>query len=374
MVPHRNGMMGLAHIGWSMPAELPKLPERLAEAGYRTTLVGIQHEGIEEDRRHGYQRVVKPEKGRNSAPEVGESAVRELEALAQDGETPFYLAVGFWETHRPFDRVPGAERVGERAAPPYLPDDPDIRREMGQFAHAARQLDEGVARIVAAVDRLGLAENTLVIYTTDHGIAFPRAKGTLFDPGLETALLMRWSGRVKPGQARSEMISNVDLFPTLCELAGAEVPEGIDGRSFAGALLGEPGEHRDHLFAELTWHDAYNPVRGVRTREHKYIRHFARGPAVYIPLDIHMGLAGRAVRETYYAKECPQEELYDLANDPLERVNVAAKPKYAAVLGELRDRVARWMARTEDPLLQGGVPGREAPGWEKERAEGRMPF
>ena len=87
-----------------------------------------------------------------------------------------------------------------------------------------------------------------------------------------------------------------------------------------------------------------------------------------------MGLAGQAVRETYYAEECPQEELYNLANDPLERVNVAAKPEYAAVLEELRDRVARWMARTDDPLLQGDVPGREAPGWEKERTEGRMPF
>ena len=395
--PHRNGMMGLAHIGWSMPVELPKLPERMAGAGYRTVLVGVQHEGIEDDRRHGYQRIVKPEKGRDSAPEVGALAARTLEELAQGGgDAPFYLAVGFWETHRPFDaRRPGMDE-GDRSVPPYLPNHPDICREMGHFAHSARILDDGVRVIVDAVDRLGMAADTLLVYTTDHGIAFPRAKGTLFDPGLETALIMRWKGTLEAGKQISDLVCNVDLFPTLCELAGADCDgqeaaqsgapraaqgtaadlpgEGLDGRSFAGALLGRGEFARDHLFAELTWHDAYSPVRGIRTRDHKYIRHFARGPSVYIPLDIHTGLAGQAVREGYYASECVSEELYDLRSDPHELVNVAGRPDCAPLQAELRARLERWMAQTQDPLLHGPVAGREAPGWANERASGTMPF
>ncbi len=375
MYPHRNGMMGLAHIGWSMPGGIPKLPEQMSAAGYRTVLVGHQHEGIEEDKRHGYQRIVQPQKSNQGAGAVAELAVGVLEELAQSGVAdPFYLAVGFEETHRPFDRDSAAKTAADRSGPPYLPDHQDVRREMGQFAHCARKLDDGVGQIVSAIDRLGLAEETLILYTTDHGIAFPRAKGTLYDPGLETALLVSWQGTIAANQVRTNLTCNIDLFPTLCDLVGVAIAPDIDGRSFAQTLFGETPAHRNHMFAELTWHDAYHPVRGVRTEEHKYIRHFARGPSVYIPLDIHTGPAGQAVREEYYATECMAEELYDLHNDPLEQHNVVNDPRYKAVLRDLRGRVSRWMEETADPLLKGDIPGHEAPGWEEERERGTMPF
>jgi hypothetical protein len=117
----------------------------------------------------------------------------------------------------------------------------------------------------------------------------------------------------------------------------------------------------------MTWHDAYAPVRGVRTNRWKYIRHFRNGPSVYLPLDIHVSRSGQAVRDSYYASDHPTEEFYDLEKDPWERVNQANSPAYRETVREMRAALLAWMERTADPLLAGDVPGIEAQGWEEEK-------
>ena len=351
--PHQNGLMGLAHLGWHLHAGERCLGHHLADAGYETVLCGLQHEDADAARL-GYQRVVGR---RRDAAGVAESVAGVLSDRGA-GRPPLFLMAGMNETHRPFDGpayrsdAPAEERV-----PPYLPDVPEVRQELAQFGGLVRAVDDAVGVIAAAMQRGGLAERTILIYTTDHGIAFPRAKGMAYDPGLETALLLRWPGRVPAGRVDGHLVSHVDLLPTLLEAAGAPLPAGLAGRSLLPLWTGAPQTPRDHVFFEETWHDRYNPLRGVRTERFKYIRSFDPGaPEVYLPADIYRSPSGAAVRDACYAVPRVQEELYDLKADPGERRNLAGDPGSAAVLSDLRNRVEEWMERTDDPLRSGPVP------------------
>ncbi|WP_020617875.1 sulfatase family protein [Paenibacillus daejeonensis] len=374
--PQRHGMIGLSHLGFSIHPTVTTLPMSLAEAGYETALIGFSHETIGEEggdrtssgAKLGYETVL-PVPG-DRAGDVAAKTVGFLQDRAsggEEGKRPFFASVGFFETHREFDEYgPLADPADEIVPPPYLLDTPAVREELALLHGSAKALDAGIERIIGELDRLGLSEDTLVIYTTDHGIAFPRAKGTLLDAGLETALLMRQPGTLQAGQVVEDLLCNVDLMPTLLEAAGAQGPEELDGVSFLPLLKApQAAPPRDHFFAELSWHDQYHPMRAIRTNEFKYIRNFENGPAVYLPLDIHRSPSGIEVRDQYYEPNVP-EELYDLQKDPLEQHNLAGNPQYQKMLETLREQVERWMERTDDRLLQGKIPGLMAPEWQEQ--------
>lgn len=351
--PHENGLMGLAHLGWRLHPEERCLPQYLSDAGYQTVLCGLQHEDTDA-RRLGYQSLLGT---RRDAASVGQDVATWLKERSSQESRPFFLMVGMNETHRPFDRPayhpddPIVERV-----PSYLPDIAAVRQELAEFGGLVRAVDEAVDRIMVTLDEVGLAEQTLLIYTTDHGIAFPRAKGMAYDPGLETALLVRWSAHVPQGQVDDHLLSHVDLLPTLLELAGQKVPGHIRGRSFLALLTRGAYEPQQHVFFEETWHDRYNPLRGIRTDRYKYIRSFdPESPEVYIPADIDRSPSGAAVREAYYARARAAEEFYDLQADPGETRNLVHDPSLSEIIQDLRRRVLGWMESTGDPLLQGAV-------------------
>jgi len=353
--PHRNGLMGLAHIGWEFNQGEKTLPMYLNEAGYSTHLFGLQHES-RDPARLGYQHLHLHE-GSGVARVAAEDVKAFLSEVSGGTGQPFFANVGTQEPHRSYDREGYPRDDPRRVVPlPYLPDRPGIREDLAGLNGLIQAVDEAVGEMVRALEQNGLAENTLFIFTTDHGIAMPRAKGTCYDPGIETALIMRMPGRFEGGVRRDELLSNVDLLPTLVELAGHEAPEDLDGRSFLPLLTGGPYAPRDHIYVEMTWHDKYNPMRGIRTRRYKYIRNFGERPLVFLPLDIYRGRAGEETREEFYGSVRAEEELYDLRDDPLEQRNLAGDPSYAQVLQELRGRVTEWMEETNDPLLEGPVP------------------
>lgn len=374
LYPHRHGLMGLAHLGFSMHESVSTLPMELQKRGYETALIGFSHETIgEKDSRAfsstyklGYEHVLSVAGDRG--PDVAEMTVQYLREKSEAATgKPFFASVGFFETHRDFDEYEAiADSPGEVVPPDYLPDTPSIRKDFSLFQGSLKVLDQSIGHILNELERLGLANETLVIYTTDHGIAFPRAKGTLFDAGLETALIMSYPGRIPGGRVINQLLCNVDLMPTLLDFIGADIPPGLDGRSFLGILEeGKDDQVRDHFFAELTWHDQYHPMRGVRTERFKYIRNFEDGPSVYLPLDIHRSPSGEIVREQYYVPNVP-EELYDVAEDPLEQRNLACEPACATVLKDLRDRVEERMRTTGDPLWKGKIDGVIAPDWQEQ--------
>ncbi len=240
------------------------------------------------------------------------------------------------------------------ALPPFLPDNDLTRRQMAMFHGAIRFMDHHVGRLLGALDASGLRDNTIVIFTTDHGMAFPRAKSTLYDPGIGTACIVRMPEPTGlRGKTHEHLISSVDLRPTLCELGRARTGEEVDGRSFA-ALLAGGGEYRPRsdLFSEKNYHNHFDPCRCVRTDRYKYIRNFRDQIYGLMPSDIEMAFPARWRRRDLDAPR-PPEELYDLAADPWEARSLIDDDAHAAARDELRRKLQEWMEQTHDPILKG---------------------
>jgi len=349
--PHSNGCMGLAHgtFGWELAEEERPVASLLREAGYTAALFGLQHVTFHVERL-GFD-AVRPERTADQVASNLASYLREIR-----GAGPLYLEVNFFEPHRPFDYggvAPDTERGVE--LPPYLPDNAASRAEVAALQGAIRKADSAVGEILAALEAAGRARETLVLFTADHGLAMPRAKGTLLDAGIEVALIARWPGVASAGAVCEELVSNVDVLPTYLEAAGVPVPAGVQGHGFLPLLRGESGPARDAVFAEKTYHEHYDPQRCIRTRDHKLIQRFEASNRAYLPTDIMSGPAFPAAIPDL-AGGRSMLELYDLRQDPLERRNLAEDPQAAPVLHDLGRRLRDWMRETTDPLLRGPVP------------------
>ncbi|MHA1234652.1 MAG: sulfatase/phosphatase domain-containing protein, partial [Promethearchaeota archaeon] len=238
-----------------------------------------------------------------------------------------------------------------------LPDNDKTRKDLSLFYGIINPVDEIIGKIIEILEKTGLRENTLFIYTTDHGSPFPRAKCTLYDPGIKTLLIMNCPNQnlFNGGKVFDQMISNIDLMPTLLDFIGAEIPENIEGKSFLPILRDVTIPFRSEIFTEKNYHEIYDPLRSVRTRDFKYIRNFEPSEYLYqIPLDIERGLSGQGLKDKIKMKRT-EEELYDLKNDPNENKNLTNDPAYEAVLIELREVLINWMKKTNDPLLEGKI-------------------
>lgn len=349
--PHENGMTGLTHRGWALNDYGQHILHTLRKAGYTSALAGTQHiarkrGGQEPWEIIGYDRYL-----------GDEGCAGAISFLEQSPKQPFFLEVGFGETHRPFpplDESPDDPRYCLPPAP--LPDTPQTRQDMARFKASARILDRKMGQVLAALEQSGQASNTLVICTTDHGIAFPRMKSSLYDSGIGTMLMLRLPGVFDGGKVVDAMTSHLDLFPTVCELAGIDSPPWLRGRSLLPLASGDDGVLHEELFFELNYHAAYEPTRAVRTKRWKYIRHFD-GRQKPVLANVDDSESKSVWREHGWADHTmPQEELYDLCFDPNEKQNLVGDTDSQPVLQEMRSRLERWMRETNDPLQQGPVP------------------
>jgi N-sulfoglucosamine sulfohydrolase len=344
---HNNGMLGLAHRGWSLNDYRQHLVHPLHNAGYHSVLIGEQHIAKRPDV-IGFDQVVKIE-----TTHVASVAPAAIEILAQPPPEPFFLSVGFFETHRDFLAPPSLRDSLYSLPPANIPDTPETRRDMAAYKASARSLDQGVGSVLEALDAHGLADNTLIVFTTDHGLAFPGSKATLFDRGLGVMLILRGPGGWSGGKVLDSLVSHIDVYPTLCELVGIDRPDFLQGLSLMPLIRGEARSIRAEIFAEMTWHAAYEPQRAIRTERWKYIRRFGdRATPVLANCDdspskdllISLGWAQRPVAS---------EQLYDLAFDPNEAANLAGQEAHYDIQRDLGQRLERWMQDTSDPLLHG---------------------
>jgi N-sulfoglucosamine sulfohydrolase len=347
---HTNGMLGLAHRGYRLADYDHHLVHTLREAGYWSALIGEQHLSADPED-IGYDRVVEIDS--THAQDIAPATAALLRAGVHE---PFFLSVGFFETHRDYFEPTSVRDALYSLPPANLPDTPATRRDMAGYKASARSLDQGVGAVLDALDEHDLADGTLVVLTTDHGLAFPGAKATLTDRGLGVLLIARGPGGFHGGRVCDALVSQIDLFPTICALAGLATPAWARGRSLLPLARREAVEVNDAIFGEITYHAAYEPQRAIRTRRYKYIRRFDNGHAGPVLANIDdspskdellaHGLAGRALAD---------EELYDLVFDPNEAANLAGEAAYADVVADLRERLEAWMAETDDPLLEGPI-------------------
>jgi arylsulfatase A-like enzyme len=348
--PHVNGMNGLAHRGWSLSDPGRHLVHPLRAAGYWSALVGEQHVSVDPEDL-GYDHVV--DMGTTRVHSVAPAA---LQLLRSRPPEPFFLSIGFFETHREFFAPSSVRDALYGAPPPHLPDTPETRADMAAFKASARSLDQGVGAVLHGLDELDLVDDTILVLTTDHGLAFPGAKATLTDRGLGVLLIIRGPGGFLGGHVSDALVSQVDLYPTLCELAGAPVPGDLPGRSLVPLARKEVREVREELFAELTYHVSYDPQRAIRTKRYKLIRHFGDRLEPVLPNTDDSPSKDLLVEAGWGTRRRPREELYDLLMDPGEMRNLAGDPELDEVQRALSERLQRWMVETEDPLLDGPVP------------------
>lgn len=346
---HTNGMMGLAHRGFALADYDHQLVRVLMANGYHSELIGEQHISADPDVL-GYSVVHEiPDTWVHS---VGPAAI---EALRSGIREPFFMSVGFFETHRSFFEPSSVRDRVYSLPPPFLPDTPEIREDIAAYKASARSLDHGVGSVLNALQETRLDERTLVIFTTDHGLAFPTAKASLLDRGIGVSLIMRGPG-FTGGRAVDELVSHLDVFPTVCEVAGIATPAWALGRSLLPLVTGEePLGTRAEIFSELTYHAAYEPQRAIRTDRYKYIRRFDDYPYPVLPNCDDSPSKNAYLARGWATRGVARESLHDLFFNPGEGRNLVGDADYAGVLAELRERLHEWMVRTNDPLLHGPI-------------------
>ncbi len=351
LYPHSAGVMGNVgkDKGWNFPDDREHLSSMLRRRGYQTWLLGMLHESYTPDRL-GFDAI-----GRHKLAGTESAALFDKCLADRDKGRPFYCQIGFHETHRPFLRwgITPDDSKGI-TVPGYLHDGPGTRRDLAELQGMIRQLDESVGKVLDMLDVHGLRDNTIVIVTTDHGLPMPHAKGTLYDSGTGVMLFMRYpAGQWRVGAA-DDYVSHVDLIPTLLEEIGEEPPEYLQGRSLVPLLHNQPLEPQP-VFTEKTHFHFYDPMRAIRTEKFKYIKNFEFGRqtevlADYIHTDTFRELDNR------YGKGHPEDELYDVENDPDELNNLAEDGSYAAIKDGLERKLCAWMKNTADPLLERPIP------------------
>ncbi len=353
--PHQNGLVGLVHRGFSLNEGQQTVIHAFHDAGYHTVLLGMQHES-KNPLSLGYEDVrattlISP------CVNLTEDVHDTLRELRDSGQS-WWFTIGTEEVHRKWK--PKAPPVDPQTVqvPAYLPDTPEVRSEVAEFVGVVKAFDAFVGLILGYLDELAIRESTLVVLTTDHGVAWPRAKGTLYDPGIHTGMILSLPGFIPTGQRVYALISSIDFAPTICDICGVTPLKQFLGVSFAPLLKeSSVAQINEYIFAEKTYHDIYDPIRAVRSNTFKYIRNFeSLTPVGTVSGDIKGSPSFNA-----WAKNVPnspkhREELYDLKTDPLEWNNLAITNPSHPMLACLRGVLDKRLAETGDAILKGPYP------------------
>ena len=381
MFNHANGQYGHEHDYHHFRAfdGVRSLPVILGDAGYRTIRIGKYHVGPEAVFRF---ETVLSANDRN--PVAMADACRG--ELAKADDRPFFLYFCTGDPHRgggvadelphkpdrfgnpaPGDRFAGIDEVKYDAAevivPPFLPDTPACRAELAQYYQSVSRVDQGLGRMIEVLKETGRYDDTLILYISDHGIAFPGAKTTVYDPGLKAPCVVRHPYAKTRGVESRAMVSWVDLAPTIVDFAQA-TPAAFHGRSFLPTIEQAEPAGWDEVYASHTFHEItmYYPMKVVRTRTHKLIWNIAWPLPFPFASDLWesatwqdslsqgaSGVYGRRAIERYLQR--PRFELYDLAADPHEVNNLADDAAHAATLESMKSKIKDFQTRTADPWV-----------------------
>ena len=357
--PHQVGMLGLAHLGFSLNDYSQHLAPRLSKLGYSTALSGTQHVAPFS----GYQKIIGYDFDLNLPGEscqglgYAESdrwhALQAARFIEEQGDTPFYLECGFFFPHRPFPDMEDTDDPASCAPPFYLPNTPETRKDIQAYESAMRGADEAFGIVFDSLKRSGLWDKSIIVVTTDHGPAFPWAKCNLNDQGTGVMLMMRLPGQEKPLTSDS-LVTHLDIVPTILDVLGVEPDVALEGTSLTPLLKDPDAQLHQEVFSEVTYHAAYEPMRSIRTDRYRYVRRFDTAWTHPVLPNIDDGPSKDVLMRRGLRDLCVESEmLYDLAFDPAERRNLVANHEYASVRDDLSKRLDAWMHRTNDPLLAG---------------------
>ena len=367
---HRSGAMGF------MPAreDVPDIVTTLKAAGYHTGILGkVGHSTPKKTMEWDYH-FDQRDLGNGRNPEIYYQRSRVFLKECQDAKKPFYFMVNSHDPHRPYCNPAKLTRGAampskvydpdDVVVPGFLPDLPGVRIELATYLNSTRRLDDTFGKVMQALKESGEANNTLVLFITDNGIAVPFAKCNTWFHSTHSPLLVRWPGVVKAGSRDDRhFVSVVDFFPTFLEASQAPGPSGLDGRSFLSLLRGEAQPNRDFVFTQIDSKagGAAVPMRCVQNQQFGYIYNpFSDGKYWY--RNNNEGKTMAAMNEA--AKANPSikaridlfryrvpEEFYDLKNDPDCLHNLIDNPDHADSRKKLQDQLVAHMKKTKDPML-----------------------
>lgn len=343
------------------------LPSYLKEAGYFTGLMLKGHVG-----KHGmqqfdwYDQGFWPDYARDGI--WNEKAVDNFASFLNEANNrPFFLWVGFVDPHRAYredpvegNRAPEINDPAKVTVPPYLVDAPATRQDLAHYYDEITRMDAHIGDMMEQLEAQNLLDNTLVIFLSDNGKPFPRAKGTLYDSGLHTPLIFSWKGKIKAGTTYQPLVSTIDLAPTLLDIAGIDTPKNMYGKSIAPIFSDQQLNGREYVFAERNWHGTDEHMRSIRSEEYLLVlnayTHLPHGTPSEISqcpswYDLKKGqTVGNLTTGQAWLFRTPryQIELYDVKQDPHQLNNLSGNPKYLEISDKLTQELVTWMKETRD--------------------------
>lgn len=363
-------------LHWPVPKEQVTFVEKLREAGYWTAAAGKWHLGdalkdrfdqIKEADPSGFQLPT----GKDGKPAAvikakgDQSGCIDWVPTLKDRpkDKPFFLWLASLDPHRDYEEGISSRpyKLEEVRVPSYLPDVPDVRKDLALYYEEITRLDGFVGQVLDELEKQGVADNTFILFLSDNGRPFPRDKTTLFEGGIKTPWLIRWPKGVKPGTVCDQLVSSVDIAPTMLTLAGLKPGPTIQGKDFSALLKKPTTKFREYVYGEDNWHDYADRARAVRSDRFKYIRNDYPDLPNTPPADGVRSLSYQAMQRlrdkgfltedklTCFKSRAP-EEFYDLTNDPNEMKNLANDPRFASELRRHQEALAAWTKETKDVM------------------------
>ena len=387
--PHQTGHMGLAeNFGYYMKKGFITFLSQLKESGYRTGYSYKIHVSPENQIAKYYDvhnNIPKFKKDGSDTKDYNR-AIKYFDKFLKESKKgqPFFYMAQTHDTHEPFNRGPfktapdrepyrtlkGADVKALPAFGEGLSMKGYLSTMTASYYNSIQRVDAFVSGCLSLLEKHGLDENTVVIFSSDHGPSFARGKLSCNELGLRVPLIVRWPGTQVAGTRNKQLISLLDIAPTLVDVAGRKAPKQYEGQSLKDfAMTGATTEWRNNLFSEYTSHTTidYWPMRSVRNDRYKMIVNKLAGttegefiltggrvqseggsPDIYAALKAPKGSSSRIAYEQI--KNPPPVELYDLKKDPYELNNLAESPEHQATLKELSMTLTKWEVDTQDPF------------------------
>lgn len=355
LMPARNG----AEENHTQPRDVVlRLPTILNELGYQTAAFGkVAHSKSAPD--YGFEVI----ENASNIPEVRKNVETFLNKRID--ERPLALFVGVSNPHVPWPFESSVD-PSEIDLPSKLLDTPQTRVQRSRYLQEVKDLDAYLSEL-RDVTRKHLSDDTLFVFSSDHGAQFPFGKWTLYDEGINVPLIIARPRLIEPGSRTNAMVSWIDLLPTLIEVAGGETPADLDGRSFAPVMRGDSAAHRDRIFTTHSGDRKMNVYlsRSVRTSQHKFIHNLHPDFAFTTHIDLLLrdtsgdyfkewtalsDSDAKAARAVAMHHGRPEFELFDIQSDPEEQINLAGQADHAEVLLQLQRVLADWIEDQGDEL------------------------
>jgi N-sulfoglucosamine sulfohydrolase len=346
-------------LSWPLPETKKTFVQELKNAGYWTGLAGKYHMGepVMDDFDVLLEMQWKDAPIGLDRRLVGDGSgcddwIKLLKNRPKD--KPFFTWLASFDAHRPFyddASCPEVHESDDVILPPYMPNTELVKKDFTLYYDEIARMDDYMGKVVAELEAQGVAENTIILFVSDNGRAFPRDKTTLYDGGIKTPWIVKWPAKIKSGTVNNNLISSVDIAPTFMKMAGLEPLADFEGENFMPMTQDTSLEIRDQIYAEDHFHDYEDYTRAIRTKKFKYVKNFYEDLPTTPSADINRDRSWQSMVEEYKKgnlneaqQKCfitprDKEELFDIVADPYELNNLAYNPDYADALEDMRKRM-----------------------------------